>query len=106
MILLNPPFRDLKDATIEPIKVDQEKLDELESILSNPKLPNVRKSFVTKAYYCHLFLLSSNSLDNTSLKSFSMVGNITQWAINLLMFKSPNCFAIWVILIIILSFLS
>jgi hypothetical protein len=64
------------------------------------------KSFVTKAYYCHLFLLCSNSLDNISLNSFSMVGNITQWAINLLMFKSPNCFAIWVILIIILSFLS
>lgn len=38
MILLNPPFRDFKDVTVEPIIIPQDKLQELKTLLENPKV--------------------------------------------------------------------
>lgn len=44
MILLIPPFRNtLKHATIEPLIIPKELLDELKTVLANPKKPDLHK---------------------------------------------------------------
>lgn len=48
MIDINPPFRNLKDAKIEPLIIQEQKLQELKTILANPRLPDTRKSFVMR----------------------------------------------------------
>jgi hypothetical protein len=44
--LIIPQSNNLKHATIEPLIIPQEKLDELKTVLANPKLADVRKSFM------------------------------------------------------------
>lgn len=46
MVVLNPPFRSLENATIEKLIIPEEKLQELKNVLANPKLPEVHKSFM------------------------------------------------------------
>ena len=55
MILLNRPFRNLKNATIESLNLPQEKLDELKAVLANPKLPEMHKHMVMRTIsgHCH-----------------------------------------------------
>lgn len=48
MVVLNPPFRNLENATIEPLIIPHEKLQELKKVLANPKLPDAHKSFVKR----------------------------------------------------------
>ena len=48
MILLIPPFHGLKDAKIEPLIIEKVKLQELKTLLANPKVPDLRKSFVMR----------------------------------------------------------
>ena len=38
----------MKDAIIEPLIIDKEKLQELKTILANPRLPDTRKSFMMR----------------------------------------------------------
>jgi hypothetical protein len=46
LVVLNPPFRNLENATIEPLIIPDEKLQELKTVLANPKLPDAHKSFM------------------------------------------------------------
>jgi hypothetical protein len=48
LVVLIPPFRDLKRAKIEPLIIPKEKLEELKEVLANPKLADIRKSFVMR----------------------------------------------------------
>ena len=38
----------MKDAKIEPLIIEKEKLQELKTVLANPNLPETRKSFVMR----------------------------------------------------------
>lgn len=50
MILLNRPYRNtLKDAKIEKIEIEKNKLEELKKILADPKLADIRKHFVLRS---------------------------------------------------------
>jgi hypothetical protein len=47
VINLIPPFRNtLKHAKIEPLRIPQEKLDELKAVLADPNLPDVLKTMM------------------------------------------------------------
>ena len=48
MIDITPPFRSLKNAKIEPLIIPKEKLDELKTVLANPKSPDLRKSIMMR----------------------------------------------------------
>jgi hypothetical protein len=44
-----PPFRNtLKNATIEPLNLPQEKLDELKAVSADPRSPELRKSIMLR----------------------------------------------------------
>jgi hypothetical protein len=49
LILLIPPFRKkLKNATIQPLNLSQEKLDELKAIMEKPNMADIRKSTIMR----------------------------------------------------------
>ena len=59
MIVLNPPFHSLKNATIEPIIIPEEKLQVLQAVWDNPKMPDLRKSYMMSRIAGH-FLVCGN----------------------------------------------
>jgi hypothetical protein len=46
--LIIHPSHILKHAKIEPLIIPEEKLEELKTVLADPKLPDARKSFVMR----------------------------------------------------------
>jgi hypothetical protein len=48
LIHLIPPFHNLKRAKIEPLIIPQEKLEELKTLIQDPKLADIRKSVMMR----------------------------------------------------------
>ena len=69
--LIIPPSNNLKNAKIEPLIIPQEKLQELKAVLADPKLADVRKSFVMSRISGHC--LSCGNLP-TKIVKYRMSG--------------------------------
>ena len=74
MIDLIPPFHNnLKRAKIEPLNLPQEKLDELKTILADPKKPEIHKEFMMSRISGHCLVCGSMPTKIAKYRLFGVI---------------------------------
>ena len=71
--LIIPPSNNLKNAKIEPLIIPQEKLQELKAVLADPKLADVRKSFVMSRISGHCLVCGSMPTKIAKYRLFGVI---------------------------------